>query len=49
MDEGIRRCKCGGWVHRARQCSVCKMLAKQSETKPGHVRDTDETFAKLDG
>jgi hypothetical protein len=29
VTEGIRRCECGGWVHRARECEVCKILVKR--------------------
>lgn len=31
MSEGIFRCKCGGWVHRARECQVCAALRKQGK------------------
>ena len=33
MSEGIRRCKCGGWVHRARECQICAILRKQGNRK----------------
>jgi hypothetical protein len=26
MSEGISRCTCGAWVHRARECKTCEML-----------------------